>query len=50
MTQKQHEEARIAASNVCWQSVQDQCRTVFENCRCSWNRRLWRSELKSLLF
>jgi len=49
MTQRQHEEARNAAGNL-WQSVQGQCRTVFENCRCSWNRRSWRSELKSWLF
>jgi len=29
-----------AASNSCWQSVQDPCRFVFENYRCAWNRSL----------
>jgi len=38
VTQKLHEETWNASSNLCWQSVQDPCRIVFENCRCSWNR------------
>jgi len=53
VTQKLHEETWNAASNLCWQSVQDPCLIVFENCRCSWYRwyRLlyyrssWRSNL-----
>jgi len=26
---------RNAASSICWQSVQDQCRILFENSRCA---------------
>jgi len=50
MTQKLHEETWNAVSNLCWQSVQDPCRILFENCRCSWNRSSWRSDLKVCLF
>jgi len=47
VTQKLHEETWNAASNLCWQFVQDSCcrPIVFENCRCSWNRSSWRSDL-----
>jgi len=45
VTQKLHEETWNTAGNLCWQSVQDPCRIVFENCRCSWNRSSWRSNL-----
>jgi len=45
-----HEEAWNAASDLCWQSVQDPCRTLFENCRCSWNRSSWPSDLNFFLF
>jgi len=34
----------------CWQSVQDPRRIVFENCRCSWNRSSWSSDLKFFHF
>jgi len=52
VTQKLHEETWNAASNLCWQSVQDPCGRpiVFENCRCSWNRSSWRSALKICVF
>jgi len=49
VTQKLHEETWNALSNLCWQSVQDPCRIVFENCRCSWNRSSWRSDSKICL-
>jgi len=45
VTQKLHEETWNAASNLCWQPAQDPCRILFENCRCSWNRSSWRSDL-----
>jgi len=41
---------RNAGSNICWQSVQDPCRTVFENRRRAWNRSPCRSDLKIGLF
>ena len=50
VTEKLHEETWNAASNLCWQSVQDPCRMLFENCRCLWNRSLWLSDLKICLF
>jgi len=34
---KLYEETWNAASNLRWHSVQDPCRIVFENCRCSWH-------------
>jgi len=40
-----HEETWNAASYVCWQSVQGPCRVLFENCRCSWNKSSWPSDL-----
>jgi len=45
VTQTLREETWNAASNFCWQSVQDPCGVVFENCGCS-----WRSDLKICLF
>ena len=45
-----HEETWNAANNLCWQFVQDPCHIVFENCRCSWNRRSWPSDLKFFYF
>jgi len=49
MTQKLHEKT-WNAGNLSWQSVQDPCRIMFENCRCSWNRSSSRSDLKILYF
>ena len=48
--QKLHEETWNAVSNLCWQSAQDPCCIVFENCRCSWNRSTWCSDLKIFYF
>jgi len=45
VTQKLQEETWIAANNFCWQSVQNPCRVVFENCRCLWNRSSWRLDM-----
>jgi len=42
---KLHEWTWNAVSNLCRQFVQDLCRIVLENCRCSWNRSSWRSDL-----
>jgi len=52
VTQKLHEETWNAASNLCWQYVEDPCGrfNVFENCRCSWNTSSWRSDLKICWF
>jgi len=50
VTQKLHEETWITTNNLCWQSVQDPCRIVFENCRCSWNISSWRLDMKICLF
>jgi len=35
---------------VCSHSVEDPCRIMFENCRCSWNRCWWRSGMKICWF
>jgi len=50
VTRKLHEETWNAASNVCWQSVQEPCRIVFDKCRCSWKRSSWRSDMTICLF
>jgi len=53
VTQKLHEETWNAAINLYCQSMQALCgrpNIAFENCRCSWNRSSWRSDLKICLF
>jgi len=50
VTQKLHEKNRNAASNLWWQSVQDPCHTVFDNCSCPCNRSTSGSDLKVCLF
>jgi len=45
VTQKLYKETWITANNLCWQSVQNTWRIVFENCRCLWNRTSWRLDM-----
>jgi len=45
VTQKLHEETWNDANNLCWQSVHDPCRILFENRRCLWNRSSWRLDM-----
>jgi len=50
VTQNLYEETWNAASNLCWRSVKDPCRIVSKNCRRSWNRSSWHTDLKIFYF